>query len=121
MSNETIIVIIAVIGYFLPAIIAWRRGHHQQNPIFIINLFFGWTLIGWVVCLAWAVSAVKKEERSLTMTPHHDVPNTLPRIRQPNALDRFFGDKAPDHIEAPRQHLAWEQAGRQVRRFFQRG
>jgi hypothetical protein len=117
MSNETIIAIIAIIGYFLPAIVAWRRGHPQQNPIFIINLFFGWTLIGWVVCLAWSVSAVKKEERTM---PQHDVPDTLPRIRQPNALDRFFGDKAPDHIEAP-QYPAWENAGRQVRRFFQRG
>lgn len=23
-------------------------------PIFLVNLFLGWTLIGWVVALAWA-------------------------------------------------------------------
>jgi T4 superinfection immunity protein len=55
---QYILIIIAIAIYFTPSIVAWRRGHHQRNPIFVINLFFGWTLIGWVACLAWSVSAV---------------------------------------------------------------
>lgn len=43
--------------YFAPSIAASRRNHLQKNPITIANLFFGWTLIGWVVCLAWSFSA----------------------------------------------------------------
>jgi len=39
--------------YFLPAIIAALRRHHNQNAIFLTNLFFGWTVIGWVVALIW--------------------------------------------------------------------
>lgn len=42
--------------YFLPALIASQRGHRNASPIFILNLFFGWTLIGWVACLAWGLS-----------------------------------------------------------------
>jgi hypothetical protein len=45
--------------YLLPTIIAARRGHHQTAPIVVINVVFGWTLLGWVAALAWAVSAVR--------------------------------------------------------------
>ncbi|SEC87522.1 T4 immunity holin family protein [Burkholderia sp. WP9] len=40
--------------YFLPAIIALSRKHHNAGAIIIVNLFFGWTFIGWVWTLAWA-------------------------------------------------------------------
>lgn len=43
--------------YLLPAIVALNRAHPNGMPIFIVNLFFGWTLLGWVICLAWAFSA----------------------------------------------------------------
>ncbi len=42
--------------YFLPAIIAKRRGKTNFVAIFVLNLFLGFTLIGWVVALVWAVS-----------------------------------------------------------------
>jgi hypothetical protein len=40
--------------YFLPFIIALIRGHHQRLAIFIMNLFLGWTFIGWIASLIWA-------------------------------------------------------------------
>jgi hypothetical protein len=40
--------------YFLPAILAGGRHHHNTGAIFIINLLLGWTLVGWAVALAWA-------------------------------------------------------------------
>lgn len=43
--------------YLLPTIIAVRRGHHQVAPIAVINIVFGWTLLGWVAALAWSVSS----------------------------------------------------------------
>jgi ABC-type branched-subunit amino acid transport system permease subunit len=43
--------------YFLPTYTANKRNHPQKQPISIINLFLGWTLIGWVIALAWAYSA----------------------------------------------------------------
>lgn len=40
--------------YFLPFIIA--AGNPRGPMIFVINLFLGWTLIGWVIALAMAVA-----------------------------------------------------------------
>lgn len=42
--------------YFLPSLIAIFRFHNSKNSIAVINLFFGWTILGWVICLAWCVS-----------------------------------------------------------------
>ncbi len=42
--------------YFLPTIIAARQGH-DVAPILLLNLFFGWTGIGWVAMLLWAMLA----------------------------------------------------------------
>lgn len=41
--------------YFLPTIIANSRGVRSAGGVFVINLLLGWTFIGWVVALAWAV------------------------------------------------------------------
>lgn len=45
--------------YFLPSIIGYK--HRNANSICLLNLFLGWTLIGWVVAMIWAVSAERKE------------------------------------------------------------
>lgn len=50
-----IFVIIAVVGYFLPYIIAERKNHHRKATIGLLNLFFGWTLIAWLLLLVWAL------------------------------------------------------------------
>jgi hypothetical protein len=44
--------------YFLPAIVALSRGHHQQTAIVVLNLLLGWTVIGWVGAMVWACTAV---------------------------------------------------------------
>lgn len=41
--------------YFLPSLLAWRRGHRQRDRIFIANALLGWTVIGWGICLALAL------------------------------------------------------------------
>lgn len=42
--------------YFLPTFIAFKRKHSSRYGILIINLFFGFTFIGWIITLAWSVS-----------------------------------------------------------------
>ena len=39
---------------FLPTLVAKSRHHPNTLPIFLVNLFFGWTFVGWVVSLVWA-------------------------------------------------------------------
>ncbi len=40
--------------YFLPTIVALLREKHDKLSIFLLNLFLGWSLIGWIVALVWA-------------------------------------------------------------------
>lgn len=51
---------IGVLLYFLPAVIAFERGHQHRLPILLTNLFFGWTFIGWVAALIWSSMPVTK-------------------------------------------------------------
>jgi hypothetical protein len=56
-----LLVVGGVVVYFLPTLIAVCRNHHQWGAITVINLFFGWTFIGWVLTLAWSVSAAREK------------------------------------------------------------
>ena len=55
-DSITGVIILGILGliYFVPAIAAYQRQHRNGGPILIINLFFGWTFLGWVIALAWA-------------------------------------------------------------------
>jgi hypothetical protein len=48
--------------YFLPAIIAHKRDHKNRTAILVLNIFAGWTAVGWLIALIWSftnpVSAV---------------------------------------------------------------
>jgi hypothetical protein len=40
--------------YFLPTIVAFSRKVTNQGSVAVINVFLGWTFIGWVIALAMA-------------------------------------------------------------------
>ncbi len=42
--------------YFLPWIIAIARDHPRRASIAVADALLGWTIIGWLVALAWAVT-----------------------------------------------------------------
>ena len=44
-----------VVLYFLPAIIG--RDKRDAAGIFLLNLFLGWTVVGWLIALVWACAA----------------------------------------------------------------
>ncbi len=50
------LILITVIGfiYFIPSMMAFSRGMKKASGVFVLNLFLGVTLIGWVLALAWA-------------------------------------------------------------------
>lgn len=59
ISTFTLLVLAAL--YFLPTIVAWGK-KKADGPI-VINIFLGWTFIGWVVALAWAFNLDPKEKK----------------------------------------------------------
>lgn len=50
--KEALTIAAALFCYFLPSICA--ANHKNGRAIFVTNLLFGWTLIGWGVALIWA-------------------------------------------------------------------
>jgi hypothetical protein len=52
IHSSTFLVALAL--YFLPTIVAVARKVTNQGSVVVINLFLGWTFVGWVVALAMA-------------------------------------------------------------------
>lgn len=56
METVTGLFYFTVIGfiYFLPSLAA--RGKSSFGSVFVVNLFLGWTIIGWIIALAIGVN-----------------------------------------------------------------
>jgi T4 superinfection immunity protein len=48
--------------YFVPTIIAFNRRSQHRVAILLVNLLLGWTLVGWIAMLVWAI--VDRSENS---------------------------------------------------------
>lgn len=59
--GTALLVITSLCLYFFPAI--YGKDKRNAGAIFALNLFLGWTLVGWVVALVWAVSKDNKPVR----------------------------------------------------------
>ncbi len=50
-----ILIALLSLFYFLPVAIAFYRKRANTGAIFALNLFLGWSFIGWVIALVWAL------------------------------------------------------------------
>jgi hypothetical protein len=46
--------LVSFVIYFLPTIISLLSKKTNTAAIVVLNIFLGWTLIGWVVALVWS-------------------------------------------------------------------
>lgn len=60
--------------YFVPAFVAFWRYHHQRWAIFWLNLFLGWTFLGWVGALAWSATQVRGANAHRAQPPPRETP-----------------------------------------------
>jgi hypothetical protein len=61
-AGAAVLIFLIVAGlalYFIPTLVAVIRHHTQWGAIFALNLFLGWTFLGWVGALIWACSSFK--------------------------------------------------------------
>jgi Superinfection immunity protein len=67
-STINSIIFLALMGFFylLPTLVANARRGQQVLGVFILDLLLGWTFVGWVIALIWAVSMETKD----TAGPH---------------------------------------------------
>lgn len=60
MDSSAVLLLVAA-AYFLPTLVAVMRSVPNAGSVVVINLFLGWTLIGWVVSLAMAARSAQSE------------------------------------------------------------
>jgi hypothetical protein len=58
IGTAIVLIFLMIATYFLPSFNAFSRKHPDRWPIFMLDLFVGWTIIGWVVSLVWSVSPI---------------------------------------------------------------
>jgi hypothetical protein len=61
------LITLLTLGYMMPAGIACIRNAKSEPAIFLTNLLLGWTLIGWIVALAWALCGDAENESAVTI------------------------------------------------------
>ena len=49
-----IIIIVGIAIYLIPTFVACKRKHTYKVAIILLNIFLGWTFIGWFGTLVWA-------------------------------------------------------------------
>ena len=57
-----LVLAIALLLYFLPAIIGSKRQVNNSGWLFAANLLLGWSGLGWIACLLWAVCGQTQAE-----------------------------------------------------------
>ena len=48
-----LVILVCIIIYFAPMIVALITGNHRTKVI-LFNIFLGWTIVMWIICLVWA-------------------------------------------------------------------
>jgi len=63
--------------YFAPTITAEQRGHMSSGAIFALNLFLGWTFLGWVAALVWSLTGDAESNRIVVVQTPRGTPVNL--------------------------------------------
>ncbi|WP_406096246.1 superinfection immunity protein [Streptomyces sp. NBC_01013] len=53
--------LLGLLAYFVPTVVAFSRGVPNKGSVLVVNLFLGWTLVGWVVAMAMAVRSAQQQ------------------------------------------------------------
>ena len=101
------VLVIGLLIYFLPAIVAAGREHPSALAIFFLNLLLGWSLVGWVVALVWGLT---QPARPIVVTspspertdPRRPCPFCAEAIVSAARICRFCGRELPPN---------WTQSG----------
>jgi uncharacterized membrane protein len=50
-----VVFVLAAVIYALPALMAWSMGSPYRLSITLLDLLLGWTILGWLAALIWAI------------------------------------------------------------------
>ena len=61
------IILIVLVFYFIPTIIAISRKHKSMAAIIVVNVLFGWSLIGWLWAFIWSLASAHNAPVNVTI------------------------------------------------------
>jgi hypothetical protein len=82
--------LITLFLYFLPSFIAFSKKKSNSGIIFLVNFLVGWSVIGWIVSLVWALSS---DSVKTVILPNN----------QSNAQENFQNRRESDYDEKLRR------------------
>lgn len=98
--------------YPLPTYIAWYRGHKNFLAIFLLNIFLGFSLLGWVAALVWSALADQESSRysrrrsRAESTPFDDpVPSPQPQPSPPTYV--YYCPHCRRPVPVPAHHVGF--------------
>jgi hypothetical protein len=100
-----LILVFALLFYFLPSLVASARHKRQFLAIFLINLFAGWTLIAWFGALIWAAIVEKSDYEDIK---HRDLifkPEKRPRKKDVVIQPEKIQTQETNNITSERQSI----------------
>lgn len=62
MGGGVALGVVAMFLYLLPTIIAHSRRVVNRGTVTVLNIFLGWTVVGWIIFLAMAFGATEKPQ-----------------------------------------------------------
>ncbi len=74
ISLSVFFVVAGVFVYILPSMIALKRKHQKAGTIMGVNILLGWTLLGWIISLVWALSKTAGKIPPVKSPPETDSP-----------------------------------------------
>ena len=63
-----IVIALILMVYLFPSFVAYARKVPSKHAILALNIFLGWTLIGWVISLVWSLKNFKYSAQSINIT-----------------------------------------------------
>jgi hypothetical protein len=92
-----VLVPLFLIAYFIPFLVAAGRKHRFSTAIGLINLLFGWTFIGWLAAIIWAVN---RDVRDRWEDPAPSEPPYF--LNEPSLNERSVETRATENDHAKR-------------------
>jgi hypothetical protein len=69
MLTALLVLVVGLALYLLPTLVAKRREKRNLAAIAAVNILLGWTFVGWVIALVWALS--RQAIDTPNATPNH--------------------------------------------------
>ncbi len=86
--------LLAIVGagllYLLPSSAALRYRHRHVQAIIVLNALLGWTFLGWVLALVWAMTAAGLKDLSPENEPS-SVPQNMKLVPEQDPDDDLIG------------------------------